>query len=58
MGAADKEYNDLFRKYRQLDRDRVDNWFATRTRSNYAKFLAYYNTQSGTASPGFAGVQS
>jgi hypothetical protein len=57
MGAANKEYSDLFRKYRQLDRDRVDNWMATRVRSNYAKWLAFYNTQGGVASPGFGGTQ-
>jgi hypothetical protein len=57
MGAADKEYNDLFRKYRQMDRDRVDNWFAIRTRLNYAKMLAFYNTMAGTASPGITGGQ-
>jgi hypothetical protein len=57
MGAANKEYSDLFRKYRQLDRDRVDNWFALRTRVNYAKWMAFYNTQGGVASPGYSGVQ-
>ena len=55
MGAANKEYSELFRKYRQLDRDRVDNWMATRVRSNYAKFLSFYNTMAGFASPGFSG---
>lgn len=58
MGSANKEYSELFRKYRQLDRDRVDHWFATRTRSNYSKWLAFFNSQAGVASPGFSGVQS
>ena len=57
MGAASKEYSDLFRKYRQMDRDRVDNWFALRTRANYAKWMAWYNSLGNSASPGYSGVQ-
>jgi hypothetical protein len=57
MGAANKEYDILFRKYRQLDRDRVDNWFAVRDRSLWAKYYAFFNSQGGVASPGFSGGQ-
>lgn len=57
MGAARKEYDTLFRKYRQQDRERVDNWFAIRDRSLWAKYYAFYNTQGGVGAPGFSGGQ-
>lgn len=51
-GAADKEYDVQFRKYRQEDRDRVDNWFSVRRTSLQGRYFAYYNSLGGVAYPG------
>lgn len=54
MGAARKEYEDLFRAYRRDDRSTVNTWFMIRRISLYGKFFAYYNSIGGTSYPGVA----
>ena len=57
MGKSQKEYSDLFRKYRQLDRDRVDNWFSVRRSAIGNRGGPLYHSQAGVAAPGLGNAQ-
>jgi hypothetical protein len=52
MGAAQKEYETLFKNYRREDRETVDNFFVTYRGSLYGRFWSNYNTIAGVANPG------
>lgn len=52
MGAAQKDYDFLFKNYRREDRETCDNFFCAGRTSLYGRFFAQYNSISGTANPG------
>ena len=52
MGAAQKEYETLFKNYRREDRETCDNFFVTYRNGYYGRFWASYNTIAGVANPG------
>lgn len=55
IGNAKADYSRLFREYRRQDREIVDNFFTKRkTRWTWASAWGYYNSLSGSASPGAA----
>jgi hypothetical protein len=54
MGGALAEYRRLYKEYRRIDREKVNNWSFTRRISLYGKVMAYYSSISGTAYPGTA----
>lgn len=52
MGAAQKEFESLFKNYRREDRETADNFFVAHRNSLYGKFWPYYNSISASAFPG------
>lgn len=52
MGAALKEYMELYKEYRRQDRETVNNWFSTRRCYPGTVRIPYYSTYSNTASLG------
>ena len=52
MGAAQKEFESLFKNYRREDRETVDNFFVTYQNGLYGRFWPTYNSIAGVANPG------
>ncbi len=51
MGAAQAEYQRLYKDYRRRDRENVDNFFSVRRSSLYGRAFAQYNSLAHAASP-------
>lgn len=50
-GATMDDYKKLLQKYRQLDKDFIDNWLTAREPAFAARGIGYYNTLAGYAGP-------
>lgn len=53
MGAAQKEFETLFKNYRREDRETVDNFFSAGRKSLWGRLWGQYNSIGGTANPGW-----
>jgi hypothetical protein len=53
MGAAQREYETLFKNYRREDRETADNFFSAYKQGVYGRFWSSYNSIAGVANPGF-----
>lgn len=53
MGAAEKQFETLFKNYRREDRETCDNFFSAGRKSGYGRQWGQYNSISGTANPGW-----
>jgi hypothetical protein len=52
MGAANKEYDSLLRKYRMSDREAVDNFYTSYRLNDGSDLYPFFNSLGNTASPG------